>query len=191
MSTSFGQCESSMGTTENNFYNNLWSQAATQGITSFVSSGDSGAAGCNGGNDTTGSGAAVSGLASTPYNVGVGGTQFNDTASPSTYWSSTNNGTNQSSVLSYIPEIAWNESANVTGGSGLWASSGGKSNVYTKPSWQVSSNTLGLSTFTTIRSSHGRLLDQRSNIIATPSVVRMCASSRKVYGSVWGMFLLL
>src|SRR5438477_1729397 len=137
MSTSFGQCESSMGTTENNFYNNLWSQAATQGITSFVSSGDSGAAGCDGGSATTGTGAAVSGLASTPYNVGVGGTQFNDTASPSTYWSSTNNGTNQSSVLSYIPEIAWNESANVTGGSGLWASSGGQSSVYTKPSWQV------------------------------------------------------
>jgi len=137
MSTSFGQCESSMGTTENNFYNNLWSQAATQGITSFVSSGDSGAAGCNGGSDTTGSGAAVSGLASTPYNVGVGGTQFNDTASPSTYWSSTNNSTNQSSVLSYIPEMAWNESGNVTGGSGLWASSGGQSTVYAKPSWQV------------------------------------------------------
>jgi hypothetical protein len=137
MSTSFGQCESSMGTTENNFYNNLWSQAATQGITSFVSSGDSGAAGCNGGNDTTGSGAAVSGLASTPYNVGVGGTQFNDTANPSAYWSSTNNSTNQSSVLGYIPEIAWNESGNVSGGSGLWASSGGQSTVYTKPSWQV------------------------------------------------------
>src|ERR1043165_9582743 len=137
MSTSFGQCESSMGTTENNFYNNLWSQAATQGSTSIVSSGDSGAAGCNGGSDTTGSGAAVSGLASTPYNVGVGGTQFNDTASPSTYWSSTNNSTNQSSVLGYILEMAWNESANVSGGSGLWASSGGQSTVYAKPSWQV------------------------------------------------------
>jgi len=137
MSTSFGQCESSMGTTENNFYNNLWSQAATQGITSFVSSGDSGAAGCNGGSDTTGSGAAVSGLASTPYNVGVGGTQFNDTANPSAYWSSTNNSTNQSSALGYIPEMAWNESGNVTGGSGLWASSGGQSTVYAKPSWQV------------------------------------------------------
>ena len=137
MSTSFGQCESSMGTTENNFYNNLWSQAATQGITSFVSSGDSGAAGCNGGNDTTGSGAAVSGLASTPYNVGVGGTQFNDTASPSTWWSSTNNATDKSSALSYIPEVAWNESGNVSGGSGLWASSGGQSSIYTKPSWQV------------------------------------------------------
>jgi hypothetical protein len=136
MSTSFGQCESSMGTTENTFYNNLWSQAATQGITSFVSSGDSGAAGCNGGSDTTGSGAAVSGLASTPFNVAVGGTQFNDTASPSTWWNSTN-ASNQSSAKSYIPEMAWNESGNVSGGSGLWASSGGASTVYTKPSWQV------------------------------------------------------
>jgi len=136
MSTSFGQCESSMGTTENNFYNNLWSQAATQGITSFVSSGDSGAAGCNGGSDTTGSGAAVSGLASTPFNVAVGGTQFNDTASPSTWWNSTN-AANQGSAKSYIPEMAWNESGNVSGGSGLWASSGGASSVYTKPSWQV------------------------------------------------------
>src|SRR5205814_862164 len=90
MSTSFGQCESSMGTSENSFYNNLWSQAATQGISSFVSSGDSGAAGCNGGNDATGTGRAVSGLASTPFNIAIGGTQFNDTASPSTYWNSTN-----------------------------------------------------------------------------------------------------
>ncbi len=119
MSTSFGQCESSMGTTENTFYNNIWSQAATQGITSFVSSGDSGAAGCNGGSDATGSGAAVSGLASTPFNVAVGGTQFNDTASPSTWWNATN-AANQSSARSYIPEMAWNESGNVSGGSGLW-----------------------------------------------------------------------
>ena len=126
MSTSFGQCESSMGTTENNFYNNLWSQAATQGISAFVSSGDSGAAGCDGGNATTGTGRAVSGLASTPFNIAVGGTQFNDTASPSTYWNSTN-ASNQSSAKSYIPEIAWNESGSVSGGSGLWASAGGVS----------------------------------------------------------------
>ncbi len=137
MSLSFGQCESSMGTSENTFYNNLWSQAATQGITAFVSSGDSGAAGCDGGSATTGTGAAVSGLASTPFNVAVGGTQFNDTGSPSTWWSSTNNATDKSSALSYIPEMAWNESGNVSGGSGLWASSGGQSTVYAKPSWQV------------------------------------------------------
>jgi len=137
MSTSFGQCESSMGSTENTFYNNLWSQAASEGITSFVSTGDSGAAGCNGGSDSSGSGGlAVSGLASTPYNVAVGGTQFNDTASPSTYWNSSNS-TGDVSAKSYIPEVAWNESANVSGGSGLWATSGGASSIYTKPSWQV------------------------------------------------------
>ena len=137
MSTSFGQCESTMGSSENTFYNNMWSQAASQGITSFVSSGDSGAAGCNGGSDSSGSGGlAVSGLASTPYNVAVGGTQFNDTSSPSTYWNSSNS-TGDVSAKSYIPEIAWNESGNVSGGSGLWASSGGKSSIYSKPSWQV------------------------------------------------------
>src|SRR6266849_5641774 len=135
MSTSFGQCESSMGTTENTFYNNLWSQAATQGISAFVSSGDSGAAGCDGGSATTGTGAAVSGLASTPYNIGVGGTQFADTANHSLYWNSTN-AANQSSARSYVPEVAWNESGNVSGGSGLWASSGGVSTIYAKPSWQ-------------------------------------------------------
>ncbi len=136
MSTSFGQCESLMGSTELTFYNNLWSQAASQGITSFVSSGDAGAAGCNGGGDTTGSGVAVSGLCTTPFNVCVGGTQFNDTASPSTYWSATNNATTQASVLSYIPELAWNESGTVAGGSNLWSTGGGASNTYSKPSWQ-------------------------------------------------------
>ena len=142
MSTSFGQCESSMGSSENTFYNNLWSQAATQGITSFVSTGDSGAAGCNGGSDSSGSGGlAVSGLASTPYNVAVGGTEFNDPTA-STYWNSTDT-TGDVSAKSYIPEIAWNESGSATtcpSGdtcSGLWSTSGGASSIYTKPSWQV------------------------------------------------------
>ncbi len=47
MSTSFGECEQDLGTSENAFFNSLWRQAASQGITSFVSSGDSGAAGCD------------------------------------------------------------------------------------------------------------------------------------------------
>ena len=132
MTTSFGQCESKMGTTENNFFNNLWSQAAAQGITSFVSSGDSGASGCDAGKATTGTGKAVSGLSSTPYNVAVGGTQFNDTAAN---WA-TSNSTGGVSALGYIPEKAWNESASVSGGSGLWSTGGGVSNIYAKPSWQ-------------------------------------------------------
>ncbi len=135
MSTSFGSCEAFMNS-DLTFYSNLWSQAATQGITSMVSSGDSGAAGCQTGGDSTGTGRAVNGLCSTPYDVCVGGTELMDTANPSAYWSSTNNSTTQASALSYIPEMAWNESGAVSGGSGLWATGGGASGVYTKPSWQ-------------------------------------------------------
>jgi subtilase family serine protease len=109
-------------------------QAASQGITSFVSSGDSGASGCDGGSDSSGSGLGVNGLASTPYNVAVGGTQFNDASG--SYWN-TDNGINGGSAISYIPEKAWNESA-ASGGKDLWATGGGASSIYPKPSWQVS-----------------------------------------------------
>ncbi len=47
MSTSFGACEAALGSSEDTFYNSLWQQASGQGITAFVSSGDSGAAGCD------------------------------------------------------------------------------------------------------------------------------------------------
>jgi subtilase family serine protease len=134
MTTSFGSCESQMGSAENTFYANLWSQAAAQGITSFVSSGDSGASGCDAGSATSGTGRAVNGLSSTPYNVAVGGSQFNEGAG--TYWAASN-GSGYSSALGYIPEVAWNESAAVSGGSGLWSTGGGASTLYAKPSWQV------------------------------------------------------
>jgi len=134
MTTSFGQCEATMGTAEVAFYNSLWSQAAGQGISSFVSSGDSGASGCDGGSATTGSGRAVSGLSSTPYNIAVGGTQFNEGSG--TYWNATT-AADGSSALSYIPEVVWNESGNVSGGSGLWSTGGGASSSFTKPAWQV------------------------------------------------------
>jgi pseudomonalisin len=136
MSTSFGSCEAFMGTTELAFWDGLWSQAASQGITALVSSGDSGASGCDSAGSSFGSGLAVNGLASTPYNVCVGGTEFNDTANPSLYWSATNDPANQGSALSYIPEVAWNESGDVSGGFGLAASGGGESSVYAKPAWQ-------------------------------------------------------
>jgi subtilase family serine protease len=132
MSTSFGECESDLGSAEMLFYNNLWQQAAAQGITSFVSTGDSGAAGCNGGGDLRGSGAAVNGLASTPYNVAVGGTQLAEGSG--SYWSP-GNGAGYFSALGYIPETAWNESSSA-GGSGLWSTGGGASSLFSKPSWQ-------------------------------------------------------
>jgi pseudomonalisin len=136
MSTSFGSCEAEMNS-DLAFYNNLWSQAASQGITSMVAAGDAGAAGCQTGGDTTGTGRAVNGLCSTKYDVCVGGTEFMDANNPAAYWSSTNNQTTLGSALSYIPEMAWNESGTVSGGGNLWATGGGASSVYTKPTWQV------------------------------------------------------
>ena len=46
MSTSFGLCELFLGNAGNKFYSDLWQQAAAQGITSFVSTGDNGSGGC-------------------------------------------------------------------------------------------------------------------------------------------------
>ncbi len=132
MSTSFGECESQLGAA-NAFVNNLWAQAASQGIMPFVSTGDSGAAGCDAGNASVGTGLGVNGLASTPYNVAVGGTEFKEGSG--SYWNTVNSG--YTSVISYIPEVAWNESGTVAGGSDLWSTSGGASSIYSKPSWQV------------------------------------------------------
>ena len=143
MSTSFGLCEADLGAGGNSFYNTLWAQAAAQGITALVSSGDNGVAGCDSASASSGTAQAVNGLASTAYNVAVGGTQFMDSTSPSTYWSSSNDPSTGASALSYIPEEAWNESGAASDcPSGdtcaeLWATSGGASTLYAKPFWQA------------------------------------------------------
>lgn len=117
MSESYGQCEFNLGAAGNQFYNNLWQQAAAQGISVFVASGDNGSAGCDFELDhgllppqPAQFGLAVNGIASTPYNVAVGGTDFDDYFTASTYWNATNNGTTLESAKSYIPETTWNSS---------------------------------------------------------------------------------
>jgi hypothetical protein len=135
MSTSYGSCEADMGATGMAFYNSLWQQAASEGISSFVSSGDSGAAGCYGGSATSASGTGVNGLCSSPYSTCVGGTEFNEGKNTAQYWSSSN-GTGGESALSYIPEEVWNESGS-NGGSDLWASGGGVSLHFSQPTWQA------------------------------------------------------
>ena len=135
MTTSFGQCETQLGRTGMAFYRSLWAQAAVQGITSCVASGDSGPAGCSGGSDRTSAGSQdVSGLASTPFNLAVGGTQFDEGSG--TYWAD-HKDPSGASALGYIPETAWNQSGSVPGGSGLWATGGGTSGLYLKPCWQI------------------------------------------------------
>ena len=139
MSTSYGNCESTLGPVGTAFYNALWQQAAAEGITAFVSSGDNGGAGCDapGGGEFASGGFAVNGIASTPYNMAVGGTQFDDVANPDAYWSTTTDPTTGLSVLSYIPETVWNESSNDTNDVSLWAGGGGVSTLYAKPDWQT------------------------------------------------------
>jgi subtilase family serine protease len=53
----------------------------------------------------------ISGFASTPYNVAVGGTDFGDSfaGTNSTYWAKMNSSVD-GSAKSYVPEIPWNDS---------------------------------------------------------------------------------
>jgi hypothetical protein len=130
--------------TYNQFFVGLWEQAAAQGISVFVAAGDNGSAAC----DTFGNnvalpyqGYAVNGIASTPYNVAVGGTML-DEGGNSSYWTTTNYSTAISSfpftsALSYIPETAWNDSSVISGVVDIWAGSGGVSACYAKPPWQT------------------------------------------------------
>ena len=111
MSLSYGICEAEDGTSLNASLNTLYQQAVTEGISIFVASGDGGAASCDQNAFQATHGIGISGFASTPYNVAVGGTDFADTmnGTNSTYWNSTNTSA-YGSAKSYIPEIPWNDS---------------------------------------------------------------------------------
>lgn len=170
LSVSYGECEAYLGS-YNSQFRDIYEQAAAQGITVVVSAGDSGSAGCDPppGTSVIGSyqaknGLAVSGLASTPYNIAVGGTDFLYPASVTSatlnqYWdtasaTSPNNNSDWSSALSYIPEKPWDDSDTILNQQSLdqfGAGGGGQSSCafndgayplskcksgYPKPFWQ-------------------------------------------------------
>ena len=119
LSLSFGQCEGSLGTSGNQFYESTWEQAAAQGISVTVSTGDSGSAGCDNENTQTVAtfGLQVNGLASTAFNIAVGGTDFAPLAGPdgsgkdfTKYVSPANDPKTLRSALGYISEVPWNDS---------------------------------------------------------------------------------
>jgi hypothetical protein len=120
LNVSFGLCEAYLGTSGNLQILNAWEQAAAQGISVTVSTGDSGSAGCDDPNtmNVARNGLAVNGLASTPYNIAVGGTDYNILNSQfSTYVSTTNSSSNYyGTALNYIPESPWNDSPTTNGG---------------------------------------------------------------------------
>ncbi|HEY3988397.1 MAG TPA: protease pro-enzyme activation domain-containing protein [Acidobacteriaceae bacterium] len=117
LNVSFGGCEASQQQSGNQEILNFWEQAAAQGISVTVSTGDSGSAGCDDPNSETTAavGLQVNGLASTPYNIAVGGTDFNQNSSnESKYWSTTNSSIGES-ALGPIPEIPWDDSTTAVG----------------------------------------------------------------------------
>ncbi|CAN5568160.1 hypothetical protein BH10ACI4_BH10ACI4_32780 [soil metagenome] len=137
MTISFGSCEQYAGAGGVSLWDTLFSQAASQGISVFVSSADSGAASCSPQFSTPPSYQfrSINYICASSYATCVGGTQLIDTANSSLYW----NSTNTSSLVSargYIPEGAWNEPG--SDGSTVAASTGGGASIYVpKPSWQT------------------------------------------------------
>jgi subtilase family serine protease len=111
ISISYIECEAALGAAGNATFKNAYEQAAAEGISVFVASGDEGAASCDVNAESAQFGISVNGFGSTPYNVAVGGTDFGDSFAGTNgqYWNSTNNSIH-GSAKSYIPEIPWNDS---------------------------------------------------------------------------------
>ena len=130
ISESFGECEKS----DRNWlwHRNVAQQAAAQGITWVVSSGDTGPAGCESQlRDSAGaSGISMNLPASVPEVTAIGGTTFVE--GNGKYWApkQAEDGT---SALSYIPEKGWNDGRP---GRTLASSGGGISAAFPRPSWQ-------------------------------------------------------
>ncbi|MGC2516846.1 MAG: protease pro-enzyme activation domain-containing protein, partial [Terriglobales bacterium] len=124
VSVSYGVCEAFNGNGGNAAFYDTYQQAASEGVSVFGASGDEGPSSCSSdfsiGSEYDVASLGVSGWTDTPYNVAVGGTDFEDAynskeggAPLSTYWSATNSGS-YGSALSYIPEMPWDDScANV------------------------------------------------------------------------------
>jgi len=158
LSLSYGECELiSAVVGDADEVAELWSTAAAEGVTVFVSSADAGSAGCDQDQTASTFGIEVNGLGSTPYNLSVGGTDFDDLNNASKYWAP-GNGALGASALSYIPEQPWNDSCassklypllgftdpvtacNSTAGANFLttaAGSGGPSYLWPQPSWQT------------------------------------------------------
>jgi uncharacterized protein (TIGR03437 family) len=130
LSLSYGLCESQTSASEASAMQSWARQANAQGMTWLTASGDSGGADCAS-SSTNGGRLAVDLPGSLPEVTALGGTEFNE--GTGNYWNASNNPV-KASVLSYIPEIAWNDTALDDSPS---AGGGGASILFGKPSWQT------------------------------------------------------
>jgi subtilase family serine protease len=144
ISISYGECEPLLNQTEIDQYESLFEEASAQGQTLIASSGDSGSTSCavystaQGVSLTEQQSLAVSYPASSPSFTAVGGTQMAPgTFAPGSnqYWETSDASPNAGTLLSYVPEVTWNEDSS----SNMRAAGGGGSSIlFSRPAWQSS-----------------------------------------------------
>jgi len=162
ISASYGYGEGFVDAADKTAIDLMWAQADAEGISVFVSTGDSGSNPSFNGNIINGYGIDANAFATSPNDTGVGGTDTADILddTTSTYFSSTLNSV-YGSALSYVPELTWNTSCGNTLAAksmgygtalqfckkqlksdpfgftiGSEGGSGGPSSVDPKPAWQ-------------------------------------------------------
>lgn len=140
ISTSYGECESQLSSSEYSTLNGILAQAASQGQSVISATGDDGSTDCYGTTGLTTSqqeALAVDFPASSQYATGMGGTEFpaaDVSSSNTTYWESASGSDVISSARSYIPEQVWNDDSS---SNGLSSGGGGVSTLTSRPSWQA------------------------------------------------------
>jgi len=142
LTESFYRCEVDVTSALAQMIGDLREQAAAQGITWMVGSGDAGPYVCFNNVTTPPGPLTVNILAASPYVVGVGGTEFTSASLlGTTYWSESNAAKTLGSATGYPPEDVWNDSCDASkcGADNVIAaaSSGGASTVFSKPAWQT------------------------------------------------------
>jgi subtilase family serine protease len=115
ISASYGYGEGFTDTPSKTAIDLMWAQADVEGISVFVSTGDSGSNPSFNGLWINGAGIDANSLATSPNDTGVGGSDTADILEGTTskYFSSSFNSV-YGSALSYVPEITWNESCGNT-----------------------------------------------------------------------------
>ena len=142
VSISYGFCEPSMSQSELDQDNALYEEASAQGQTLVAAAGDSGSTACayytsaDGITPAQQQALSVEFPASSPNVTAVGGTQMAPgtfAAGTSSYWASGSLSGPAGSLLSYVPEVVWNEDSATND---IAAGGGGTSTYFPRPAWQ-------------------------------------------------------
>lgn len=202
LSASYGECEADLGVGGNLEWSELWQQAAAQGISVTVSTGDSGSASCDTDSQSTLAavhGLSVSGLSSTPYNIAVGGTDYYSLANNFSEYVSTDSGSYPyyGTALSYIPENPWNDSSTIVGNSftqnlptydgvgdtNIIAGGGGLSSLAICPGYLLSDGSCSQSLSGYIQPPYQAAFQQQTPVRSIPDVSLLAANG--FFGASW------